>query len=382
MGCCGGDDKPVPPVGAQQPGDVLAMALWHGNRSEYGRYTGRHYPRISMPRTAWVDPRDVEKSPELWQRIEHLKPAAPVEVEAPLTLREMADASMMLVKQAQVPPSPALKTEVHPNVTRVIQLARRVDNGSLEPIFVYPEVHYPSYTDFQRLVSLSGFDAIPINKLDIFSRRPYIIVSPEPIPNTEGWPARIICWQLEYAGDYTHNYDGFKGEMWASDKAWAEAHGAKYVLMGSHAGLVGDVLRSKKMDYDVTMLGYMTPRRQAIKDKLSDLRWPVDYPGHGSTQARADVLFRTRLMLNIHQHDNAPYLAPQRIAVAAAYGMPVLSETTPGAGDLADYLAFSDYADIAGKVRTHEASGDKLHQFLCVERPFRDCVMEALRQPR
>jgi hypothetical protein len=71
MGCCGGnsDVRQQFPVGEQQPGDVLAIAMWRGNRPMMGMATGRMYPRMSYPKTAWVNPRDIEKRPNEWQRI-------------------------------------------------------------------------------------------------------------------------------------------------------------------------------------------------------------------------------------------------------------------------------------------------------------------------
>jgi hypothetical protein len=89
-------------------------------------------------------------------------------------------------------------------------------------------------------------------------------------------------------------------------------------------------------------------------------------------------------MLHVHQHDNAPFVAPQRIAIAAAHHMPVISETTPGAGDLGAYLMTAPYDQIAETVRIAldlgaSDSGDRLYQFLCVERTFRTCVLEALK---
>jgi hypothetical protein len=77
MGCCGEEniiDNSIP-VGEPQPGDVEAMALWHGNHIEHGRATGRTYPRMSWPRITWVDPHDIQKSPNLWKAIE--KPIEP-----------------------------------------------------------------------------------------------------------------------------------------------------------------------------------------------------------------------------------------------------------------------------------------------------------------
>lgn len=74
MACCGQRDTvPVQPNGERQPGDVLAMALWGGNRREHGRATGRAYPRTGNGKRVWVDPRDVEASPNLWQRVPELE---------------------------------------------------------------------------------------------------------------------------------------------------------------------------------------------------------------------------------------------------------------------------------------------------------------------
>lgn len=375
MGCCGDNGGPPKPIGERQEGDVLAMAQWRGNRSEVGRITRRVYPRISFPRTAWVDPRDIAQSPMLWKTVEP-PPAA-----GNGGLQMIAQAGLATaVRRAPVldqstdpaPPPPTVK----PDVNRLVRLGQKAG----EPIFVFPEKDYPSYSDIKRLVQLAGFDSV--TKIDAFSRRPLIVVSPEGLPDLSGLKARVIAWQLEYAGDYTHNYDGFTGEIWASDAAWAEAHGARYVLMGSHPDLAlpkQEVLPA----CDVTMLAYMTPRRDAIKNKLSSLRWSINYPGH-ETQARADLLWATRLMLHVHQHDNAPFLAPQRIALAAAYHMPVVSETTPGLGDLEKVVDTADYDNLPKVVRarlknkTLNNEGEVLYHFLCVERPFRDVVMEAL----
>ncbi len=392
--CCGDDTSgPVVPVGTKLEGDVLALALWRGNRYEVGRVTRRVYPRISFPRTAWLDPRDVAQSPTLWKLIEQ---PVPVSKPAPgLNLAQMAQLGLATVKRvatpdyaspANEPPPPPVQTK--PDVSRVLRLANRKP-ATDDPIFIFPAKDYPSYSDIKRLVALSGFEARTLKQIDAFSRQPLIIVSPEPLPDLTGVKARVIAWQLEYAGDYTHNYDGFAGEVWASDKAWADARGARYVLMGSHEGLASGLWarvsdNDPMPDYDVTMLGYMTPRRQAVKAQLPDLRWPEDYPGY-DTNARRAILDSTRLMLHVHQHENAPFLAPQRIALAAAYHMPVVSETTPGLGDLEAVVDTASYEDLPKVVsarlknKTLGNEGELLYHFLCVEHPFRTCVLEGLK---
>lgn len=380
MGCCGDDPKDVKPVGERQPGDVLARMRWHGNRKEHGTITGRMYPRGSFPATAWIDPRDAADMPDLWTVVDR-----PVDQSQGITtLEHLATLGMATIPQRPAlqpdPPAPVSPVEIKPDIQRVVSLARQTWLN--EPVFVFPDKDYPSYGDIKRLVEVSGFQSISMNQFDMNSRAPYIVVSPEVIPDLRAM-SRVIAWQLEYAGDYTHNYDAFIGEVWASDKAWAERHHAKYVLMGSHEDLAEKVIeKATERTFDVTMLGYMIPRRQAIKEQLSDLRWPVDYPGHGTLE-RASVLGRTRLMLHVHQHDNAPYLAPQRIALAAAYHMPVISEVTPGLGDLSDQVILGAYTQLPDLVRHFLATptrlGHELHEYLCIQHPFRQCVEEALK---
>jgi hypothetical protein len=70
MGCCG-DSTPGPTGPTNEPleGDVLAQALWHGNRQERGRVTGRLYPRTSYPKMLYVSEADVQVAPQHWKRI-------------------------------------------------------------------------------------------------------------------------------------------------------------------------------------------------------------------------------------------------------------------------------------------------------------------------
>ena len=71
MGCCGGSIGMdlTKPVGERQANDVLAMALWRGNRKEYGRISQRWYPRMSNPKVTWVDPRDIDAMPNHWKQV-------------------------------------------------------------------------------------------------------------------------------------------------------------------------------------------------------------------------------------------------------------------------------------------------------------------------
>lgn len=71
MGCCGNNETIVEtPVGERLEGDLLAQALWGGNRMERGRASGRLYPRTGNGKVVWVDPRDVAARPDLWRAVE------------------------------------------------------------------------------------------------------------------------------------------------------------------------------------------------------------------------------------------------------------------------------------------------------------------------
>jgi hypothetical protein len=83
-GCGGGnaDEYVEQPVGEQQQGDVLAKALWAGNRQERGRSTGRLYPRTGNGKQLWMSERDIDAAPHLFSRV--------LEMPAPVTDDEFA----------------------------------------------------------------------------------------------------------------------------------------------------------------------------------------------------------------------------------------------------------------------------------------------------
>jgi hypothetical protein len=75
MGCCG--DKinvQTGPVGAKQEGDILAVPLWMGKRSETGRATGRIYKGIGNYHMAWIHPADVGAAPGLFRPVQSPPP--------------------------------------------------------------------------------------------------------------------------------------------------------------------------------------------------------------------------------------------------------------------------------------------------------------------
>lgn len=71
MGCCGGLVVDRTPVNQEEPGTVLAMAMWGGNRRVRGLSTGRMYPRLGNGKLAWVYPADIDAMPGMWRRMKY-----------------------------------------------------------------------------------------------------------------------------------------------------------------------------------------------------------------------------------------------------------------------------------------------------------------------
>jgi hypothetical protein len=399
VGCCGEITARLDkPVGDRQPGDVLAMALWHGNRSEMGRATGRHYPRISMPKTCYVDPRDILARPDMWQQI-------PETVEAPIptpwalnksVARRGLDAlarQMGLVGDPRVDEPAKAKTpiamqepvEYRPDIAKVKRLAGKSARQN-ELYFVRPEKDYPSYCDFWRLVALGGFSICSetyASKNLNNTNMTFIFVTPEETLNCAGARARCIFWQFEYTGDYTKQKNRETvAEQWSSDPYHAQQVGARYVLLGSDARLNTAGANGDMPKWDIVTLSYLTDRRRNLYRFINRVFAP-DYPGHGG-ESRNDQLSHSRVMLHVHQNDE-PAIAPIKMALAAAYRLPVICEAVIEPGPYADKVLFSKYESIPsmthlyldGKIEM-DYLPDALYRLLCVEHPFRQCVLDTL----
>lgn len=125
MACCGeGIDMELPPSGEQFEGAVLAMALWPGNRQEFGRATGRRYPRLSYPRTTWVDRRDIEASPQLWRPVSENTLTPPMPVARPI----------VQIRKPQANGIQEVATRMFGNVTPAPELAH-VERAPVAPDF-------------------------------------------------------------------------------------------------------------------------------------------------------------------------------------------------------------------------------------------------------
>jgi hypothetical protein len=282
--------------------------------------------------------------------------------------------------------------------------------------FVRSTHKYDSYTDFWRLVELSGFPTIYENELDIGAEGVFIVApmngnyQEHMVGDIENWKktgeatggqiahrrlsglprlAHIIVWNLERpsgsgsTGEYANA--GFKwmtsriaDEIWVSDPALADETMLRYVPLGSDYGL-GEP--SDEKQYDFVHMSLPNPRRIQIYKHFGETQigpncWPPQ---------RDEVLKASRFALNVHQ-DNYPFCEPLRIALFAAYGLPIISETLrsgyPYGGDI-HQLAYHDLVDglkqsLKDDYGKWRDMGIRLRDKLCRDFQFGNVVRQAV----
>lgn len=230
--------------------------------------------------------------------------------------------------------------------------------------FVKTRHNYDSYTDFFKLVDLSGFPIIYVDQLRVSDYGVYIVAPMNGewrphIDNQSGQPrnAHLILWNLERpsgstgsVGNYAQSnrdliYKRHIDEVWVSDKRLAEDTTMRFVILGSHPEL-GQVDDTSK-EYSFCHLSYENPRRQTIYTSFG--KGEIGPNGWG--EQRHEMLKRCRFALNIHQ-DHHPFQEPLRFALFAAYGLPIVSETIRDSYPWSDeFMVFSGYDHIVPKLR-------------------------------
>lgn len=253
-------------------------------------------------------------------------------------------------------------------------------------LFARPRHDYASYQDLYRLIDLSGFPSVYIDEIDTASDNTYILTILNGEVPADGYPAsraKLVLFDLEYHLDGIH-LPGV--EVWAADKWYAEQIGAKYVPMGSHAGLADNVAFPEPSScYDVAFIGYINGihRREVIRQQLIERGVRVSPTGAWG-EARHRVLANSRAYLHVHQHDHVPTIAPLRMVVAAAYSLPVISETVADAGMFAHLMFRFDYTALVQGVATTidfatlADAGSNLYYILCDKLTFRKSIEAAL----
>lgn len=258
-------------------------------------------------------------------------------------------------------------------------------------IFAQPRHQYGSYADYRKLIELSGFPLVFMDEIDPDSDNIYIFSTPATHWHTgverKGWPgarARIIYWSLEWYKDV--DYRSIPGvEIWSPDAWYADLIGARYVPMGGHPDLKLHPTRPNGRVFDVATLFAPTPRRQWAVHQLQNERHLHLAPTQDCwDEHRHNVLMQSRCMVMVHQLDNSPTVAPQRWALAAAYGLPVITETLGNPGIfsegrrlMADLPFLGEFTAMwlraENKARL-EDYGNALHDFLCHHYTFRKSV--------
>ena len=252
--------------------------------------------------------------------------------------------------------------------------------------FVKSDDQYDSYFDYWKLVDLSGYPVV--SPREVIDNPAHCYIHTWFTAVEEDWThckARHILWCLEWV---KHDDPQFpKGcDLWASDPWYAEQIGAKYVLFGSHPDLKPDTyVQSRGLPYHMALMMYVSPRRSPMIHQFKEHKLTIAPNGWG--YERHESLSNSRSMVHIHQHDGIPTIAPQRFAIAAAYKLPMITETLADCDGLEHVLLTSDYAHLA--MFAHQwltgpqhgmlsSLGHALHQKLCVEHTFRTGVEAAL----
>lgn len=260
--------------------------------------------------------------------------------------------------------------------------------------FVHTDYVYDPYKDFFELARLSGYPVISMDDVDIDSDNVYIIT-----PLSGEWERRwdhpvtatIILWDLEWRlkeSDYQWPESAlvtppFVSRVWASDKWYAERIDAQYVPLGSHVGLAGNTPADGN-GWDVAPMCYRTGRRSSVVNLMQELGLMVAHNAWG--EERDGILKEAKTVVHIHQHDKVPTIAPLRVAIAAAWHKPLISESVYDRGVFADCVLYADYPELADYTalmvkRYPELLKDKaneLHDLLCVKNCFRSFVEAAL----
>jgi hypothetical protein len=256
-----------------------------------------------------------------------------------------------------------------------------------DPIFIRPAHEYDSYRDFWNLVELSGFPQCKIKYANLDEDETFIIVpfGGEPKDhiryrrNILSGPkrARIVWWDLErpdaegqefskeYVRGYFDEFFNYVDEIWVSDRHFCELDPrTKFVVLGGHPKMGTPVHDCP--EYDVVHLSYMNYRRICIFEGIKELKIaPTKIWGNEKDHA----LRSSRAMVNIHQTP-APIMEPLRFALAASYGLPLLSETC------ADPWPLVEGQEIL--MAPYEELSDAIHEWL--KRPDLDVLGDALRR--
>lgn len=256
-----------------------------------------------------------------------------------------------------------------------------------DPIFVRPRHDYHPYSDLYRLVELSGYDLIFFDEMDISDPTKCYLFSPANGEIGQGWPnakARLIHLQLEWETEQPLPIPGVS-EKWTCDLWHAKYIGAKFIPLGSHPDLNLHPADNLAKEYDVTFLAAPVNRRYQIWGEIESRGLSVSPIGWG--EDRHAILSKSRSMVIVHQWEQFKCIAPLRWALAAAYRLPLISESVYcrdpfGHGHFmtCDFDRLGKFTELHVRDPYNRLSdyGLALHNFLCHEMTFRKSIERAL----
>jgi hypothetical protein len=247
----------------------------------------------------------------------------------------------------------------------------------MEIIFAHPTTSYDSYSDYRKLVAVSGFevcnqDQIDINKDAIYITSPFngdVEAAIKARPKNKR-KCKIVHWFLERPGDGIEKFEdwskrlleNYLDELWFTGadmyKLVKHIGGTKFVPAGSDERIGSREERTKS--FDVCHMSYVYGRRDRI---IHNLKCRIGPNCWGD--ARHNVLLESAFMINTHQ-DNKNYYEPLRFALCAAYRIPMISEKC------GDTFPYEDGVDFLS------APYDQLNNFfttICKEGPQKHRAM-------
>lgn len=274
-----------------------------------------------------------------------------------------------------------------------------------------PRYEYGSYTYYFRLAALSGIPVCYVDEIDLESNAVYVVspMNGEFVPHMQhrtsllgGRPrnAVVIWWNIERPGGELVDdptvaalefraacawaTKDFVDEIWSHDRYFTSLlPGARCVPIGSDERLrVGTPVRPHR--YDVCHFMYINHRRSQILGGLENAGLRIGPPGWD--EARDNVWNSSRALVNIHQ---SGVLGGEqlRFAAAAAWMMPILSETfvDPWPLEPGKDILMGDYGGFVGRAHQWlqgnlEGIGELLWKKLTQEYTFRDCILEGVSQ--
>jgi hypothetical protein len=217
----------------------------------------------------------------------------------------------------------------------------------------------------------------------------------------KGRVSEVLLWNLERPGDdgvqgYVNGNQlyigaGYLDGVIVSDKQLANDAEFKFVPLGSHYGL-GEPGRLERRlgGFDLIHLCCYSLHRSFLfktpEEPRSDILG-LTVATNGWGDERHARLMRSRFMLNIHQ-DEFPYIEPLRFSLAAAYGLPILSEhcaeiypysrewvtmSVPGC-DVTELLNSEWVRDPVMFIERGFQAGIEMRRFMSTVHSFRACL--------